>query len=128
MMLIGVGSLVGLLVLSCGLGGYLAVRTVWNTNEDHNRLRLVALSMLNYESSYKRLPTPVVKDGAGKPVYSWTVTVLPYIEPPAELINFDQSKLLAWDAPVTRFCVVQRRWLFDLLEPVPRAITAMYLL
>lgn len=97
--LIAVGSFVGMLLLSCGLGGLFVVRTVWNSNEDKNRMRLVALGMLNYESAYKRLPTPVVKNSEGKSVYSWTVTVLPYVEPPAELINFDQNKLLAWDAP-----------------------------
>jgi RNA polymerase sigma factor (sigma-70 family) len=45
-----------------------------------NNLKQIALAMLNYESAYNALPPAAVVDKAGKPMLSWRVLILPFIE------------------------------------------------
>src|SRR6516165_8316569 len=46
-----------------------------------NSLRNIGLALHNYQSVRKgRLPPPVVKDKNGRPLYSWRVLLLPYLE------------------------------------------------
>ena len=62
-----------------------------------NNLSTVACAAVNYESEKKKLFLPYTKDAGGKPMHSWTIRLLPYIDE-AEIYNqynFD----LPWDAP-----------------------------
>ena len=46
-----------------------------------NNLRQIALAMAMYASEHKqRLPAPAIRDAKGKPLLSWRVALLPYIE------------------------------------------------
>jgi hypothetical protein len=45
-----------------------------------NNLKQLALAMHNYESTYGRFPPAVVTSRDGKPLYSWRVAILPFIE------------------------------------------------
>jgi hypothetical protein len=47
--------------------------------EASKRLKYILLAMHNYESAYQHLPADIC-DGDGKPLLSWRVAVLPYIE------------------------------------------------
>jgi|GEM_PF-543679 len=44
-----------------------------------NNLKQIALAILNYESAYGHLPQDIV-DKNGKPILSWRVAILPFIE------------------------------------------------
>jgi prepilin-type processing-associated H-X9-DG protein len=45
-----------------------------------NNLRQIALAMHNYEATYQNFPPAAVCDKTGKPLLSWRVLILPYIE------------------------------------------------
>src|SRR4051812_18980293 len=53
--------------------------------------------MHNYESQYGRFPPAVVYGADGRPLYSWRVLILPYIEqsPLYERFHLDEP----WDSP-----------------------------
>ena len=43
-------------------------------------LRMIALAMHNYESVFRHFPTQAIVDEAGKPLLSWRVQILPFLE------------------------------------------------
>lgn len=45
-----------------------------------NKLGQLALAMHNYESAHRHFPTQAIVDKAGKPLLSWRVQILPFIE------------------------------------------------
>ncbi len=45
-----------------------------------NNLKQIALALLNYEADYRCFPPPYVADAQGRPLYSWRVLILPYLE------------------------------------------------
>jgi hypothetical protein len=45
-----------------------------------NHLRQIALAMHNYQDVYRRLPAHATYDKNGKPLLSWRVAILPFIE------------------------------------------------
>ena len=45
-----------------------------------NNLRNIAIALHGYHDTYKRLPPAVVRDQEGKPLYSWRVLILPWLE------------------------------------------------
>jgi len=45
-----------------------------------NNLKQIALAMHNYDSAYNLLPTQAILDRDGKPLLSWRVAILPFIE------------------------------------------------
>ena len=62
-----------------------------------NNLKQIALAMHKYHDANNSFPKPAITDKDGKPVLSWRVAILPYIEQ-AELHNkfkLDQP----WDSP-----------------------------
>ena len=62
-----------------------------------NNLKQIALAMHNYHAVEQRVPAPAIMDGKGKPLLSWRVAILPYIEQ-QEL--YDKFKLdEPWDSP-----------------------------
>jgi len=74
--------------------------------EEMNNLRQLALAMFNYESAYGKFPTDVY--GAdGKPLLSWRVQLLPFLEELQLSKNFKLDE--PWDSPHN----------LALLEPMP---------
>lgn len=69
------GVLVGLL-----LPAVQSAREAARRMSSSNNLRQIGLSLLNYESAYKRLPGRMVKSKEGKPLLSWRVLMLPFLE------------------------------------------------
>jgi Protein of unknown function (DUF1559) len=88
-----IGTLVGLL-----LPAVQSARQAARRVQSSNNLKQLSLAMLNFESAHKKFPsTVVVEKASGKPLLSWRVAILPYIEQ-AEL--YDQFHLEeAWDSP-----------------------------
>ena len=62
-----------------------------------NKIRQITLAMLNHESAYKAFPAYANFDEDGKPLLSWRVHILPFIE---EGALYEQFKLdEPWDSP-----------------------------
>src|SRR5206468_6219088 len=65
-----------------------------------NNLKQIGLAMHNYHSSKDSLPPSAIVDKDGKPLLSWRVAILPYIEqqPLYDKFKLDES----WDSPNNR--------------------------
>ena len=61
-----------------------------------NNLKQLALAMYNYESTYNHFPAAAVYDKNGKPLLSWRILVLPYIEQDALYKEFHLDE--PWDS------------------------------
>ena len=66
-----------------------------NSARKQNDIRQIGLACLNYESTFGQLPTDIV-DGDGKPLLSWRVRILPFMEQTNlhNLIHVDEP----WDS------------------------------
>jgi len=62
-----------------------------------NNLKQIALALLNYESAKGGFPPAYAADANGKPMHSWRVLILPYLEelPLYQRYNFNEP----WDGP-----------------------------
>jgi hypothetical protein len=63
----------------------------------HCNLGGVSLAFYNYQDAHRGLPPAVVYDKDGKPLYSWRVLLLPYIEANDLYKDFKLDE--AWDSP-----------------------------
>lgn len=105
-MLIGPAVLIGLL-----LPAMQKVREAGNRMQCQNNLKQLALAMHAYSDVNGRLPPAVVHSKDGKPLYSWRVLVLPYLE---QNNLYQQFKLdEPWDSP-------NNQRLLPLMPPVLR--------
>jgi hypothetical protein len=65
-----------------------------------NNLKQIGLAMHNYHDVYGSFPPRAVKDPSGKPLLSWRVLLLPYLE---EQNLYNQFRLdEPWDSPTNR--------------------------
>ena len=79
------------------VSGLPRVRAVAAGGVRENNLKQLALAMHNYQDTYGSFPPAAHTDKAGKPLLSWRVLILPYIEE-AEL--YKEFKLdEPWDGP-----------------------------
>jgi prepilin-type processing-associated H-X9-DG protein len=65
-----------------------------------NNMKQIALAMHCYHDAYKSFPPAYVADESGRPMHSWRVLILPFLEqqPLFEQYNFDEP----WDSPANR--------------------------
>jgi prepilin-type processing-associated H-X9-DG protein len=73
------------------------VRSAATKSQDMNNLRQMAIAMHNYHDTYKGLPSAAICDKAGKPLLSWRVAILPYIEQDHLYRQFKLDE--PWDSP-----------------------------
>ena len=73
------------------VGGSRSDRTL-----SQNNMKQLGLAMHNYESAYGTFPAPAVIGKKGKPLLSWRVTVLPYLEHDNLFRQFKLDE--AWDS------------------------------
>jgi hypothetical protein len=76
-----IGVMTGLL-----LPAVQAAREAARRMSSSNNLKQIMLSLLNYESAYSSIPGRIVKSKDGKPLLSWRVLMLPFLEE-TELYN-----------------------------------------
>jgi prepilin-type processing-associated H-X9-DG protein len=62
-----------------------------------NNLKQIGLAMHNYASAYGHFPPAASVDADGKPLLSWRVAILPFIEEQALFEQFKQDE--PWDGP-----------------------------
>lgn len=61
------------------------------------KLRQIGLAMFNYQASLGRFPPAATRSADGKPLYSWRVELLPYLEQDKLYREFNRKE--AWDHP-----------------------------
>src|SRR5262245_44252816 len=63
-------------------------------------LKQIGLALLNYREAYGCFPPPYVADASGRPMHSWRVLILPFIDHAAlyREYRFDEP----WDGPNNR--------------------------
>lgn len=69
-------------------------------SSDSNKLKSIALAIYNYEHDHGHFPPPFIPDEKGKPMHSWRVLLLPYLE---EDNMFKQYRMdEPWNGPNNR--------------------------
>jgi len=101
--LIVVGCVFGVLVVCGGILAALLLPAVQQAREAarrsqcQNNLKQIGLALLNYETTYGSFPPAFIPDESGKPMHSWRVLILPYLDqqPLYNAYNFSEP----WDGP-----------------------------
>ena len=108
----GMIALIALVVL-IGLGAVIAVplalilpavqqaRSAARITQSKNNLKQIGLALHNYHEVYQKFPPAYVEDANGKPLYSWRVLILPFLDESPLYEQFDKTK--AWDSPENEF-------------------------
>lgn len=73
------------------------VREAASRTRSTNNLKQIGLALHNYHDANGRFPPAFVVDKAGKPLYSWRVLILPYIEQDAIYKKWKLDE--PWDSP-----------------------------
>jgi prepilin-type processing-associated H-X9-DG protein len=105
MIVLVVAACLGALVV-CGilvallLPAVQAAREAARRSQCSNNLKQIALAFHNYHDVYKTLPPAYIPDEDGKPMHSWRVLILPFLEEAAlhRQYRFDEP----WDSPTNR--------------------------
>jgi hypothetical protein len=92
--------------------GIKKVRDAATLSRSANNLKQLALAMHNYESTYQSFPPAAVCDKTGKPLLSWRVLILPYIEQDALFKQFKLDE--PWDSDHNK----------KLLDKMPKVFSA----
>jgi prepilin-type processing-associated H-X9-DG protein len=74
-----------------------AAREAARRSQCVNNLKQIGLAMHNYHSSYNSFPPVATLDPDGKPLLSWRVLLLPFLEEPALYGQFKLDE--PWDSP-----------------------------
>jgi prepilin-type processing-associated H-X9-DG protein len=98
-----VAVVLGLLV--CGgvallLPAVQAAREAARRSQCNNNLKQIALALHNYHDVYKCFPPAVITDKQGRPMRSWRVAILPFMEQKALYDQYDFNQ--PWDSPRNR--------------------------
>ncbi len=65
-----------------------------------NHLRQLALAMHNYHDVYKQFPAAAIRDAQGRPLLSWRVALLPFLEESKLYQEFHLDE--PWDSDTTK--------------------------
>jgi prepilin-type processing-associated H-X9-DG protein len=74
-----------------------SARTAARRAQSINNLKQIGLALHNYESVNDRFPPQAITDRDGKPLLSWRVTILPFVEQQALFEEFHRDE--PWDSP-----------------------------
>jgi hypothetical protein len=74
-----------------------AARETARQNQCANNLRQISMAMISYHEAWGSLPPAYIADANGRPMHSWRVLILPYMEGQHlhDQYNFDEP----WDGP-----------------------------
>ena len=86
-----IGVLTGLL-----LPAVQSAREAARRMQSQNNIRQLGLALLNYESAYRKFPPRASMDTQDKPLLSWRVAILPYVEQQALYNEFHLDE--PWDS------------------------------
>ena len=105
-----IGVLVALL-----LPAVQAAREAARRSQSMNNLKQIGLAMHNYYDSYRTLPAQANYDPQDKPLLSWRVQLLPFLEQQALYAQFHQDE--PWDS-------AHNKTLIDKMPPVYRSASS----
>jgi len=95
---LAVGCLIAAVVLGAAwLACLNEVRETTANDVSRWHLREIAHAIHSYHAAYKKLPPAVVRDKDGKPLYSWRVAILPFVEEEPLYRRFKLEE--PWDSP-----------------------------
>ncbi|HUT90011.1 MAG TPA: DUF1559 domain-containing protein [Thermoguttaceae bacterium] len=77
-----------------------SAREAARTSQCECRMNQIAMAFYNYHDTYGCFPPAYVPDAQGKPMHSWRVLILPYIEQHAVYNAYDFDE--PWDGPNNR--------------------------
>lgn len=81
-------------------GGPFAARQAAQMAKSMNNIKQMLLAMHNYHDTHGKFPDPYIKSDDGKPLLSWRVSLLPFLEQKG---LYDRFKLdESWDSPNNR--------------------------
>ena len=80
-------------------------RSRGDRTRSQNNLKQIGLALHSYHDANKFLPPAGITDGDGKPLLSWRVAILPYVEQGALYQQFDLNK--PWDHPTNKKLIAQ---------------------
>lgn len=88
---------VGLITCGCLLPAFEAPRTPAKRSICSNNLRQIGIALQNYHDTYGSFPPAYIADTNGKPMHSWRVLILPFLEQENlyKQYRFDEP----WDGP-----------------------------
>ncbi len=92
------------------------VRMAANRLKTSNNLKQLALAMYQYQDKHGHLPPAVITSPDGRPLYSWRVELLPFLEQDALYQEFKKDE--PWDGPHNRKLLAKMPPVFA-LEGVP---------
>ncbi|NLS93065.1 MAG: DUF1559 domain-containing protein [Planctomycetaceae bacterium] len=75
-------------------------RVVARRTQCSNNLKQIAVGLLSYHDAYGSFPPAFIADENAKPVHSWRVLILPFVEQDALYRKYDLSE--PWDSPKNR--------------------------
>jgi len=65
-----------------------------------NHLKMIGLAMHNYHDTYRTFPAAVITDEEGRPMRSWRVALLPFMDQRSLYEQYDFNE--PWDSPKNR--------------------------
>jgi prepilin-type processing-associated H-X9-DG protein len=101
-MIVGGIALV-VLVGCCGVGfalfipAYQQAQEAARRSQCKNNLKQIGLAMHNYANTYGSFPPAYVADASGKPMHSWRVLILPFLDQQALYSEYNFAE--PWDGP-----------------------------
>ncbi|MCO6455292.1 MAG: DUF1559 domain-containing protein [Pirellulaceae bacterium] len=104
--------LIGLLLPSVS-----SARTASRRAHCLNNLKQISLALHLYYDDYGSFPPPFLVDAQGRPMHSWRVLILPYLEQQAlyDIYRFDEP----WDGPNNRLLLARRPPVYGCPEHAP---------
>jgi hypothetical protein len=81
-----------------------------------NHLKQLALAMHNYHGTYNQLPPAAIRDARGRPLLSWRVALLPFLEENQLYHQFHLEE--PWDSPHNKPLIAKLPAVFS-----PRSVT-----
>jgi prepilin-type processing-associated H-X9-DG protein len=97
---LGIAVVCGGVLVALMLPAVQAAREAARRAQCTNNMKQIALAMHNYHDTYNCFPPAYLADENGKPMHSWRVLLLPFLEQQAlyEQYNFDEP----WDSPANQ--------------------------
>ncbi|HEX3316082.1 MAG TPA: DUF1559 domain-containing protein [Gemmataceae bacterium] len=102
----------GSLIAVCVLGSTSGLRAQAQANANaNNNLKQLGLAMFNYSQEHRGLPPAAICDKEGKPLLSWRVAILPYLEQGGLQKQFKLDE--PWDSPANKKLIERMPRVFD---------------
>jgi RNA polymerase sigma factor (sigma-70 family) len=82
------------------------------------QLRMLGTAVVNYRDTYGTLPPPAIVDARGRPLLSWRVALLPFLEQDNLYRQFKLDE--PWDSPHNRKLIARMPAVFAAVARTPR--------